>query len=399
MLDRGRAALLLLLASVLSVIASLGLPLSVTYWIARDVGSARALLRRIVRTVAFQLGAMLVVHAGVLVIVFHSAPLRVQISAAISLLGSAAFFIWTYELAVLQGNQQFRALNFCRMIFPPSYAIVLIVFLAIGLKSIVAVTIAWVGLCALSAIITGAVALRGLAPPHPESQAPSSREMSVFGFKGLLGSVTPLEAFQLDQAIVGLFISQAALGVYVVGVAFTNLPRFIGQSVGSVAYPAVAASASKGGSRRSIIQFTVMTIVLCGAVIGLTELALPFLVPKLFGHAFDGAIGVARILLLSAMLFALRRVLSECSRGIGRPLLGTVAELVSLACLVPAILLANVSTAKGVATALVFVAAAGLLTIVAGLLRPARGPSVPNEDAGPLPVPLEPTDAPVTGVE
>jgi O-antigen/teichoic acid export membrane protein len=120
--------------------------------------------------------------------------------------------------------------------------------------------------------------------------------------------------------------------------------------------------------RRSIIRFSVLTLVLAGLTVAATELALPVLVPRLFGKAFDPAIGVARILLVSALIFALRRVLSECARGAGRPLLGSVAEVVCLIVLAPAIILLGSSSAKGVATALVVVAACGLATIIAGLV-------------------------------
>ena len=48
-----------------------------------------------------------------------------------------------------------------------------------------------------------------------------------------------METFRLDQAVVGLFLTPAALGLYVVGLAFANLPRFIAQSVGYIAYPRI----------------------------------------------------------------------------------------------------------------------------------------------------------------
>ena len=45
--------------------------------------------------------------------------------------------------------------------------------------------------------------------------------------------------------VIGLFLAPAALGLYVVAQAFTNLPRFISESVGAVAYPNIAASADR----------------------------------------------------------------------------------------------------------------------------------------------------------
>ena len=195
-----------------------------------------------------------------------------------------------------------------------------------------------------------------------------------FSLKALLGSVTPLQGLQIDQAIVGIFISRRALGLYVVAVAFTNLPRFLSQSIGLVAYPHFAAMRDAHDRARGVIRFVGMTLLLCGASIIVIELALPTLVPFLFGKAFEDAVGVAQILLISALLFGIRRVLSECARGAGRPALGSVAEAISLISLFPALSLFFHSGAKGVALALVVAAAAGLIGIIVGwVARPAAG--------------------------
>jgi O-antigen/teichoic acid export membrane protein len=384
-LDRGHSALLLLFATVLPVIGTLGMPLSVTYWIAQHPGVGQRVLRSLSRILALQTIAVTAVHAGVLFVVFHHSASYVQISAAISLLGTPAIIAWIYALAVLQGTQQFTALNLCRMIFPPLNAALLMAFLLSGVGDLILVTATWVSLYLLSAGVTAVAAYRGVAAVADESVAsvPSVRTMSNFGLKAWLGSVTPLEGFQLDQAIVGLFISQAALGVYVVAVAFTNLPRFVAQSIGLVAYPNVAAENTERGRRRKIVNFAALTLVLCGVTVVVTELALPFLVPRLFGSAFHGAVGVGRILLISALLFGIRRVLSECARGDGRPLVGTVAEAVSLVTLAPFVILFSSDGAKGVALALVLTSAAGVAATVIGLIRrpTALAPAAPPLEA------------------
>jgi stage V sporulation protein B len=277
-------------------------------------------------------------------------------------------------MAILQGNRQFRALNISRMLTPPLTAALMVTYLAAGERSLVLATCTWTVLIWVTALITGIFALRGLEaeparlPSASAMRVPSLRALMGFGLKSLLGSVTPLEGFQLDQAIVGIFISQAALGLYVVGVAFTNLPRFISQAIGLVAYPNVAADRDGRGMWRSIIRFAVMTLLLCGIAVLVIEVLLPFLVTRLFGSAFHESIAVARILLLSALLFALRRVLTECARGAGRPGLGSIAELVSLLTLFPTVAILSSSGARGVAVALVIAAAAGLAGMVVGLL-------------------------------
>ncbi len=369
-LDRGRSALLLLFASVLPLLATLGMSLAVTYWVARRPAQTRNLLRRVRRPVLGQLVGLTAVHAIVLLAVFWRAPGDVRAAALISLLASPAILLWIYGLAVLQGLQDFRALNLCRLVFPPLNALLLIGLWISGVGDLVLVTAVWVSLYLLSAALTAAVARRRiarLADAEPE-ELPSTRQLAGFGAKALLGSASPLTQFQLDQTIVGLFISQAALGIYVVAVAFTNLPRFIAQSIGLVAYPHVAAARDRRERDAATVRFAAITVVLCGVVVAATELALPFLVRHLFGRQFGPAVDVARILLISAFLLCLTRVLSDCARGAGRPSLGSLGEIVALGSMFPFVLLLSASGVRGVAVALCLAAAAGTATVIIGML-------------------------------
>lgn len=392
-LDRGHLALFILLSTVLPTILSLGLPLALTYWIARAPDLAWALLVRVRSAVVLLVGIVLVAHGVVLVVLFRAAAGYVQASALISWISSPAVLLWIFGMAILQGNQQFRALNVARVISPPITAVLMTSYLVIGAHSLVLATLTWTVLIWLTALITWAAVLRGIekrGAQQDDDELPSFRGLLKFGLKALLGSVTPLEGFQLDQAIVGIFLSQAALGVYVVGVAFTNLPRFVAQGIGLVGYPHVAAAREGHDTARLIMRFMLMTLLLCGATVGIIEVGLPVLVPLLFGTPFRAAIGVARILLISALLFALRRVLSECARGAGRPGLGSVAEVISLVTLFPAVAVLYGSGARGVALALVIAAFAGLVGMIVGLVWPSlRSRRASVAVAAPEPTTLE----------
>jgi O-antigen/teichoic acid export membrane protein len=72
-----------------------------------------------------------------------------------------------------------------------------------------------------------------------------------------------------------------------------------------------------------------------------------------------------QILLVSALFLSARRVLTDTSRGIGQPGLGTLAEIVSWLSLVPGIaLLAPSYGALGVAIAFTISAAISLAVLV-----------------------------------
>ncbi len=107
----------------------------------------------------------------------------------------------------------------------------------------------------------------------------------------------------------------------------------------------------------------VSSLLVCGL-----ELAVPTILPMFFGREFREAVPVAQILLVGALCQSVRRVLSDAARGAGYPLLGTVAEVSSLAVLLPAaLLLAQTHGLIGMAVALDLAAGAGLAVVGVGL--------------------------------
>lgn len=358
--DRGHLALLGLFPVVLAQIGGLGLPLAATYYIARDRSRALTIVRRVRRFAFIQICGLLAVHVTLLVAVVGHSEERVLIAAAISVLALPAIFIQQYGLAVLQGQGRFRIFNILRLLPAVMFAVGVLVAALVGVGHLQVLTVIWVASFAVPATCTLISASRTLSDA-PETPAPPLREMLRFGLKGLLGSASPLETFRPDQAAIGLFLSPATLGLYVVGVAFTNLPRFVAQSIGMIAYPSVA-EREPPDARRVMWRFFWLAVVTSATVVVITEAAVGWLLPTLFGTAFQDAVPVARILLLGAFCFSVRRVLSDGARGAGQPGAGTVGELVSWIVLVPLLALLVPQGLTGVAWALT--ASAGLSVMV-----------------------------------
>jgi O-antigen/teichoic acid export membrane protein len=201
-----------------------------------------------------------------------------------------------------------------------------------------------------------------------------------FGVRAQIGTASPLETFQIDQLLVGVIAGPVALGFYVIGSAFMNLPRFIAQSLGMVAFPRVAAARMAGGAQEVAKQALYATVLLSGGTVVILELAMGALVPLFFGGAYDAAIPVARILLIAAFCFSLRRVLGDTLRGANRPLPGTFAEIATwLVYLVAVVPLTLTWEAKGAATAVAIAAAVGLAYIAAASRINSNGAMVDSE--------------------
>jgi O-antigen/teichoic acid export membrane protein len=243
-----------------------------------------------------------------------------------------------------------------------------------------------------SGAMTLYVALGGVPAATPDDlDAPSLRAMISFGLRGLLGTVVPLEGFRLDQLLVAVFLTPAALGLYVVATAFTNLPRFVATSIGMVAYPHIAETRDFARAKRQIWRFFGLTVVVCSVVVGVLMVTVAWLLPFFFGEEFEEAVSVAQILLVATLFLSVRRTLSDAVRGAGFPGLGSISETISWVPLVPACaLLAPAMGVDGVALGLTGSALPALvyLLIATARLRPPVSPIAPAEGkplAGPEP--------------
>ncbi len=196
-----------------------------------------------------------------------------------------------YGLALLQGEHRFRAINVLRILPAVVYAAVVVGLFLTGVDELFDFTAAWMGAIVLTGALTLSMAIRRLPASHESPPSlPGRRAMLRFGIRGWFGTTSPSEYYQLDQAVAGLFLLLSALGLYVAGVAFTNLPRFVAQSIGMVTYPSVAASADS--ERRSAMWRFFLDRV--GSVRPdrprARGLSIGWLLPFLFGDEFADAV-------------------------------------------------------------------------------------------------------------
>jgi O-antigen/teichoic acid export membrane protein len=324
----------------------------------------------------------MLIHLGLVIAIFHGEDGSVWTAALLTLPAAPALLCQQVGLGILQGQQRFLAFNIYRLVPLATYAAVLVVVALGGLGTLVACAVAWSGAWLLAGIVTIRTALRELAATSGDHTI-DQKSFFRFGRRGLLGSVFPVESFQLDQLIVGLLLSPAALGLYVVAVALTNLPRFVAQSMGILAYPRVAAQLEPWVATCLLWRYFGICVAFNALIVGVLEFTVEDIIPSLFGKDYANAVGIAQILLLGSFLQSARRVLADGARGLGHTGLSSLAEVCSWFVLVPALILLAPLGAEGVALAIVAMSGASLGVLVLGIImmggqRPAR-PSATDE--------------------
>lgn len=386
--NRGNLALFWILAAVPAQLLTLGIPLAVTYYIARAPQIIRPLLRSLRTPLVIQGCVLFAIHAGLIVGLYVGRHGDVRSAAALTLLATPAILGFQYALAVLQGQQRIHEFTVCQVLSAGAYSILLVPLFVFGTHSLTIVTACWVASLYATWAAAGAYMFTGLPPKGQmaSDDLPTLRRLTGFGLRGLFGSIAPLESFQIDQGVVGLFISARGLGLYVIGTSLTNLPRSIAQAIGYVAYPQIAAQTG-ADARRSTVRFVLLTILLTGGMVVALEFLTGPMVPIIYGDSFRPAVPVARVMLISAVLTGTRRVLGDCLRGAGYPASATIAEIMSIVLLLAFAIGFVHFGVIGIAAALSTAAGLGLtvLVVAAFVLRH----RLAHERAMPPPAPVD----------
>ncbi|HMT06094.1 MAG TPA: oligosaccharide flippase family protein [Solirubrobacterales bacterium] len=352
-IDRGSLALFWTLALVIVQVVMLGLPLAVTFELAKNqwsLGQLWSAIRR--RSLAMAVGAT--VLQTLLVLIIFRGDDQAAGPALLSTVALPALVVQIFGVAVLQGRQQFTSMNIARLLPFVAYSVVLILGLLLGADSLFFVTSAWVGTYALAAAVTLILVLWPPAPDHdPPPGQPDLSEMTRFGVKGFLGASSPTDTFRADQLVVGLVLAPFSLGLYVAALALTNLPRFLALSVGLIGYPRIAAARGHSNVRREIWKYTILATLVSVAVAAPIALVADPALRFFFGAEFRSADLTVQLLLIGSPFIAARRVLGDGLRGADHPEAGTIAEVVAWICLIPLLFIgAAVWGIEGVALAL-----------------------------------------------
>jgi O-antigen/teichoic acid export membrane protein len=368
--DRGVLAIVLLLSGLAAQLGSLGVPVSVTYWVASGRAGPRSVLRRLRVFRGLQLLMVLALHAALILLVLGPrSPAGYLRVGFLSIAATGFGLSQMYGLAVLQGLGRFTAFNLLRLMNGAIYALGVGGLWIANRVSLASVTLVVIGAAALAAGTTWLV-VRSAIPPRDAEERVALRSLLSFGARSLVGSAPTIQTYRLDQLLVGFVLSPLALGYYVIGLAFTNLTRFVGQSIGMVTYPRIAAARDEHSRLRVLRHDFALAVGVCGSVTVALVLLAPWLVPFFFGSDFEPATTTTAVLLIAALAGSLRQVLVDGTRGAGRPMWGLYSELLTLLAIPAAAIVALGSDSlEAVALALLGGNLLGLLSITPALWR------------------------------
>jgi O-antigen/teichoic acid export membrane protein len=155
------------------------------------------------------------------------------------------------------------------------------------------------------------------------------RDCLRFGLRAWIGSVADDLNFRVDQIIVALIASEAALGIYAVSVNAFEVLLYLPGGAATALLPLVAGSPQPLRAQRTLHVFRSAAIVTAGSLV-VAALLGPLLLPLVFGSAFDASVVPFLLLLPGALGALLLAVFTNALVASSAPGLSSFGPLASL---------------------------------------------------------------------
>jgi O-antigen/teichoic acid export membrane protein len=326
--DRGAVAFVTVSALVVSSLASFGTAEATRVFAAQRPAARPRLLANVVLASAGGGLAGGAAACAVLAALGDVRPAGVgRLELAAIGVGSVVGALGLAGAAFLHGCSRFRAYSRLLAVGPWIYAMVLGVTWAGWGLTVDRAAVAWVAAQTVPALLFCGAAARSTGFGRPDLRLLA--ETIRYGARAWLGGLAHLLNARVDQVLLGLLASQAALGTYAVAVNASEVLFYLPSAVATALLPAVARSGGAAGVERTLRVFRVVMILTVAAV-GAAAVLGPVLLPLVFGAAYRGAVGPFLWLLPSAIGFVASAVFSNALLASGAPALSSLGPVVSL---------------------------------------------------------------------
>ena len=326
--DRGAVAFVTVSALVISHLASLGTSEATKVFAAQRPELRARLLANVL--LASAIGALVgaALACAALLALPGARPDGVSVTAVAAIpAGSLVGALGLAGAAFLQGCSRFRPYARVVATGPWLYALLVGASWAGPGLTVDRAAAAWVVAQSVPALVLCLIASREAGVGRPDARLLG--EALRFGLRAWLGGLAHLLNARVDQVLMGLIATQAALGTYAVAVNASEMLFYLPSAVGTALLPVVASADGATGVDRTLRVFRAVTIVTAVAV-AVAALAGPVLIPLVFGSAYAGSVEPFLWLLPSAFGFAASAVFSTALLASGAPALSSLGPVISL---------------------------------------------------------------------
>ncbi len=186
-------------------------------------------------------------------------------------------------------------------------------------------------------------------------------ELFGYGMKTFFSSVAGQVSLRIDQLLMSIFLNPVQLGNYVVAVALSAVPGPLFSSLGIVALPRITQAPDRQAAGKEALRLVLFGLLAGGAASILGVIAVPRVLPLVFGAAYSASVLSAQVLLVATLFQGLNLIQGNSLRALGYPGrpavaegIGMVISLVLLALLLPRMGILGAAVASLAAYAMIF---------------------------------------------
>jgi O-antigen/teichoic acid export membrane protein len=325
---RGTIAFLTVLALVLAHVVTLGVT-SATIVFASERPQARpTLFTNLVLFTAAAGAAAAVAVSALLLVLEGLRPAGLEDAVLLLLIpGTVAAVLVEAGYAFLIGCSRFGRQAAITATAPWLYACVLIVLtLGPGLD-VGSAAVAWVATTWGWALLLAAASLHGTGIGRGSRRLLA--ESVRFGVRAWVGSLSLFLTARVDQILLGIIATEAALGIYATAVNAAEVLLYVPAAAATALLPAIARTEAAQRPARALAAFRMLALVTGSALVVATAVGPP-LIPLVFGEAFAPSVVPFMLLLPGALGFAAFQVFSAALLASGSPGLSSVGASVAL---------------------------------------------------------------------
>jgi O-antigen/teichoic acid export membrane protein len=334
---RGEFAIVVLWPGLIAAVGSLGVKEALTYQqaLGRQAGSQLVGISLLLATVQ----TLLLVFIGWLVLPWLlSAQNPEVVRSGFAYLAFIPLNLYSlYALSLLHGNLDMLTYNLLRVSVSAVYLLLVCLCWLLGIAAVWTLTLSLLAANLTVAVVSVVVVIAKFGL-RLTLDIPLIRAILSYGTRSHVGTLSYMLNQRADQILMALVLPPRELGWYVVAANVSGLTRIAAGAFSTLVFPRAARAISD--ERRGVVAlYSRLTVTATLALAGVLMATIPFLLPLVYGQDFAPSIVPAMILTVATVFVAVGQTWAGSFRGIGRPSVPAMAELVSLILTVAALAL------------------------------------------------------------
>jgi antigen flippase len=334
---RGEQTAMLLWPTLICYLLTLGVPSALRYCVRKEPHrraeffSVSVVAALCMSVVAFGVGVLLIP------LWLHANPAHVVAGAQLLMIFAPIVMVGLVFVAMLEALGRFAAVNSMSTFTVVATLLSLVVLISTHRLTPFVSALTYLGPPVFTLIWAGWLLRENFRASFFDPR-PALRTLGSYGIRSYGIDVLATLSTQVDQVLVVGILSAANMGVYAVALAASRVLLILHSAVVTVVFPSAT-----GLEQERIVSMvaraarvSTATALACAFVL---VIALPYLIPLMYGHDFLGAVRVAQLLTLEALIGGLVYVLAQTFMALGRPALVTLLQGIGLVVAVPAMLL------------------------------------------------------------